>query len=99
MRIIINCSKPRLSDEEIDPLELDDIDAYSGQLEAGWTPWDLDDLIDIERIIDERMPEKQKQIIEAFLMGMTYLDVGVSEKYWRYHYEQAVEFIKGELKL
>jgi len=32
-------------------------------------------------------------------MGMTYLDVGVTEKYWRYHYEKAVEFIKQELKL
>jgi len=99
MRIIINHSKPRLSDEEMDPLELDDIDAFSGALEAGWTPWDLDDLIDIERIIEERMSEKQKQIIDAFLVGKTYLDIGVTEKYWRYHYEQAVEFIKEELKL
>ena len=99
MRIIINHSKPRLSDEEMDPLELDDIDAFAGVLENGWLPWDLDDLIDIERIIEDRMPKKQKYVIEAFLMGKTYLDVGVTEKYWRYHYEQAVEFIKEELKL
>ena len=88
-----------MSDEEIDPLELDDIDAFAGILENGWAPWDLDDLIDIERIIDERMPAKSKQIIEAFLMGMTHLDIGVSEKHWRYHYDKAVEFIKEELKL
>jgi len=99
MRIIINCSKPRLSDEEMDPLEQDDIDAFAGMLDNGWLPWDLDDLIDIERIIEDRMPEKQKQIIEAFLNGMTYLDVGVTEKYWRYHYEKAVQFIQEELKL
>lgn len=99
MRIIINCSKPRLSDEEMDPLELDDIDAFAGVTDGGWLPWDLDDLIDIERIIEERMPEKPKQVIEAFLMGMTHLDIGVTEKYWRYHYDKAVEFIKEELKL
>jgi hypothetical protein len=99
MKIIIKCSKPRLSDEEMDPLELDDIDAFTGVLDGGWTPWDLDDLIDIERIIEDRMPEKQKEIVEAFLMGMTYLDIGVTEKYWRYHYDKAVEFIKKELSL
>jgi hypothetical protein len=99
MRIIINYSKPRLSDEEMDPIELDDIDAFAGVLENGWQPWDLDDLIDIERIIEGRMPAKPKQIIESFLMGMTHLDIGVSEKYWRYHYDKAVEFIKEELKL
>ena len=99
MRIIINCSKPRLSDEEVDPLELDDIDAFAGHLDSGWLPWDLDDLIDIERIIAERMPEKQKYVIEAFLTGRTYLDIGVTEKHWRYHYDKAIDFIKEELKL
>ena len=99
MRIIINCSKPRLSDEEVDPLELDDIDAFAGHLDSGWLPWDLDDLIDIERIIAERMPEKQKYVIEAFLTGRTYLDIGVTEKHWRYHYDKAIDFIKEELIL
>jgi hypothetical protein len=99
MRIIINCSKPRLSDEEVDPLELDDIDAFAGHLDSGWLPWDLDDLIDIERIIAERMPKKQKYVIEAFLTGRTYLDIGVTEKHWRYHYDKAIDFIKEELKL
>ena len=99
MRIIINCSKPRLSDEEVDPLELDDIDAFAGHLDSGWLPWDLDDLIDIERIIAERMPKKQKYVIEAFLIGRTYLDIGVTEKHWRYHYDKAIDFIKEELKL
>jgi len=99
MKIIINCSKPRLSDEEMDPLELDDIDAFTGTMDTGWLPWDLDDLIDIERIIEERMPTKSKFVIESFLKGMTHLDIGVTEKYWRYHYNKAVDFIKEELKL
>jgi hypothetical protein len=97
MRMIINCSKPRLSDEEMDPIEQDDLEAVSQHSSEGWVPWDLDDLIDIRRIIDERMPIKQKQVIEAFLIGRTYLDVGMTEKYWRYHYDKAVEFIQKEL--
>lgn len=97
MKIIINCSRPRLSDEEMDPIEQDDTDGISQQSE-GWVPWDLDDLIDIRRIIDERMSFKQKQIIDAFLLGRTYMDVGVTEKHWRYHYEKAIKFIQEELE-
>ena len=96
MRIIINCSKPRLSDEEMDPIEQDDFDAMSSHSE-GWVPWDLDDLIDIRRIIDERMPEKQRHVVEAFLGGLSYEDIRVTEKYWRYHFEKAVQFIQKEL--
>ena len=99
MKITLKCSKTRLSDEEIDPLDWDDTSALNDIVDTGWVAWDLDDLIDIERIIEERMPTKPKQIIEAFLMGLTYTDLGVSEKYWRYHYNKAVEFIKEELKL
>jgi hypothetical protein len=97
MRIIINCSKPRLSDEETDPIERDDLESVSHTSLEGWVPWDLDDLIDIRRIIDERMPYKQKQVIEAFLMGKTYIDIDVTEKHWRYHYEKGIEFIQKEL--
>lgn len=97
MRMIINYSKPRLSDEEMDPIEQDDMDNISNHSNDGWVPWDVDDLIDIRRIIDERMPIKQRQVIEAFLKGMNFDDMGVTEKYWRYHYEKAVEFIQEEL--
>jgi hypothetical protein len=30
---------------------------------------------------------------------MNYKDMDVSEKYWRYHYEKAIEFIKKEMNL
>ena len=102
MKIItykINCASPRLSDEELDPLEQEDSDFPSGSSPEGWLPWNYDDIIDIQNIIEKRMPEKQKVIIEAFLVGMSFNDLGVSEKYWRYHYQKAVEFIKKELKL
>lgn len=95
----VKYSKPRLSDEEMDPLEADDIDSFSGHLDPGWVPWDVDDLIDIKRIIDERMLPKQKQVMDAILNGASYADIGVSEKYWRYHYEKAIDFIKKEMKL
>ena len=95
----INCASPRLSDEELDPLEQEDSDFPTGTSPEGWLPWSYDDIIDIRKIIDERMPEKQKVIIEAFLCGMTFNELQVSEKYWRYHYQKAVEFIKKELKL
>ena len=98
MRITVNCSKPRLSDEEMDPIEQDDIEGISHHMSEGWVPWNVDDLIDIRRIIDERMPSKQRQIIDAFLKGMNFDDVGVTEKYWRYHYEKAIEFIQEELE-
>lgn len=98
MRMIINCSKPRLSDEEMDPIEQDDIEGISHHMSEGWVPWNVDDLIDIRRIIDDRMPSKQRQIINAFLKGMNFDDMGVTEKYWRYHYEKAIEFIQEELK-
>jgi hypothetical protein len=80
----------------MDPIEQDDLDGISHQSE-GWVPWDLDDLIDIRRIIDERMPFKQKQVLEAFLSGMSYMDMGMTEKYWRYHYDKAIAFIQEEL--
>jgi DNA-directed RNA polymerase specialized sigma24 family protein len=99
MRIIINASKARLSDEEIDPIEQDDFESASNFQTEGWLPWDEDDLIDIQRIINERMSPQQKEVIDAFLGGKTYKELGVTEKYWRYHYEKAIEFIKKEMKL
>jgi hypothetical protein len=98
MKLILNCSKPRLSDEEIDPLEQDDTSIQLDQHE-GWVPWDLDDLLDIRNIIDNRMPMKQRQILEGFLKGLNHFDMGVTEKYWRYHYDKAIEFIQKELRL
>jgi hypothetical protein len=94
-----NCASPRLSDEELDPLEQEDSDFASGSSPDGWLPWSYDDVIDIKKIIETRMPEKQKVVIRAFLSGMSFNDIEVSEKYWRYHYQKAIEFIKKELKI
>lgn len=88
---------PRLSDEEPDLMEQEDIEGISGTHADGWLPWTHDDMIDIRRIIEERMPEKQREVMQAFLMGNTSKDLGVTEKYWRYHFKRGVGFIKKEM--
>ncbi len=95
----VNAVAPRLSDEDIDPIEQDDMDTVSSQIVEGWLPWDLEDIIDIKRLIAEKMPKKQQFVIEAFLDGLNYNDISVTEKYWRYHFSKGIEFIKQELKL
>jgi len=95
----VNAVAPRLSDEDIDPIEQDDMDTVSSQIVEGWLPWDPEDIVDIKRLISERMPQKQQFVIEAFLDGLNYTDVGVTEKYWRYHFAKGIEFIKKELQL
>jgi len=37
--------------------------------------------------------------MDSFLDGLTYTDVCVTEKYWRYHFAKGVELIRKELKL
>jgi hypothetical protein len=95
----IKAVTPRLSDEDPDPIEQDDAPDGYHLLQEGWLPWDADDIIDIRRLINTRMPQSQRLVLEAFLDGYTYYDIEVSEKYWRYHFFKGVEFIKKELKL
>lgn len=95
----VNAVAPRLSDEDIDPIEQDETDNLSTHVVEGWLPWDQEDIIDIRRLIAEKMPVKQRFIVEAFLDGQTYADVAVTEKHWRYHFAKGVNFIKKELKL
>lgn len=94
-----NAAAPRLSDEEPDLMEQEDIEGITVTQGEGWLPWTHDDLIDIRRVIDERMPIKQREVMEAFLMGNTAADLGVTEKYWRYHFKRAVELIRKELEV
>lgn len=96
---IVKAATPRLSDEELDPIEQDDGEGVSADMMEAYLPWSPEDILDIKRLIAERMPEKQQYIFEAFLEGLTHTDVLVSEKYWRYHFAKGIEFIKKELKL
>lgn len=95
----INRATPRLSDEELDPLEQDDNEGVSTEMMEGYFPWSPEDMIDIRRLIAERMPAKQSYVLGAFLEGLTFSDIDVTEKYWRYHFTKGIEFIKKELKL
>lgn len=78
-------------------MEVEDSEGISGMQSEGWLPWTHDDLIDIRRIMDSKMPAKQREIIEAFLMGSTAEDLGVTEKYWRYHLKRGIQLIKKEM--
>ena len=95
----VNKATPRLSDEELDPLEQDDNEGVSTELVEGHLPWTQEDMIDIRRLIELHMPQKQSFILGAFLEGLTYIDLDVTEKYWRYHFSKGIEFIKKELKI
>ena len=95
----VNCATPRLSDEELDPLEQDDNEGVSTEMMEGYFPWTPEDMIDIRRLIDERMPPKQRFVLGSFLEGLNFSDIDVTEKYWRYHFSKGIEFIKKELKL
>jgi len=95
----VNCATPRLSDEELDPLEQDDNEGVSTEMMEGYFPWTPEDMIDIRRLIAERMPPKQRFVLGSFLEGLNFNDIDVTEKYWRYHFTKGIEFIKKELKL
>ena len=95
----ISAVAPRLSDEDPDPIEQDASESHNSLLAEEWLPWDNEDIIDIKRLITEKMVAKQRLVLEAFLDGKTYSQIGVTEKYWRYHFAKGVEFIKKELKL
>ena len=91
---------PRLSDEDLDPIEQDEQESIASSLiNEGWLPWDAEDVKDIKRLIAEKMLAKQRYVLEAFLQGLSYNDIGVSETHWRYHFNNGLEFIKQELKV
>ena len=101
MTIKVQAVAPRLSDEDPDPIEQDETEGVmSNMVEGtGYLQWSEEDIADIKRLIHNKMPEKPRKILEAFLQGLTYNDINVSEKYWRYYFMEGVEFIKEELKL
>ena len=93
---VVNAARPRLSDEDLDPIEVDEVESSHIDFTEEWLPWGAEDLVDIYRII-ERMPQQQQQVIEAFLEGKNFRDLNVGEKYFHYWYNKAIEFIQGEL--
>ena len=95
----VNCATPRLSDEEIDELEKGDNEGTSSEMIEAYFPWSPEDIADIRRLIEERMPVKQRFIFESFLDGLNFQDANVTEKYWRYHFGKGIDFIKKELKI
>lgn len=95
----VNAATPRLSDEELDPLEQDDNEGVPMEMVEGFLVWSVDDISDVHNLIDNFLQPKEKEILCAFIEGFTYIDIGVTEKYWRYHFAKGVDFIKQELGL
>jgi hypothetical protein len=97
----IQAVAPRLSDEETDPIEQDETEGIASSIVegSGWLPWDMEDIADIKRLIATKMPEKSKKVLDAFLQGFSYNDIGMTEKHWRYHFAAGIDIIKQELKL
>ena len=52
---------------------------------------------DLHGVIDKMLTDQQHEIITAELAGMTYKDLGISKKTWRYHRQKAFEIIKQHL--
>jgi hypothetical protein len=48
------------------------------------------------KLID-RLDEKQRRMVVAFMQGNTHGDIGVSEKTWRYHLEKGIKSMRKEL--
>jgi len=99
-KIEIFAANPRLSDEDTDPMERDDSKetSYLLSIDEGWLPWSADDIADVRKIISKLDP-KDQFIMDAYLDGLTYSDVSVTEKYWRYHFAKSVEIIRKELDI
>ena len=96
---IINAATPRLSDEEPDLLEQDDNEGITTETIEGYLLWTPEDIIDVHRLIDARLGECEREILSAFMEGFTYIDICVTEKYWRYHFNKGIEIIRKELGL
>lgn len=99
MKHKVNAATPRLSDEDLDPIEQDDSEKIAMHVVEGWLPWDPEDVQDIRRLILEKLPPAQQYVIECFLEGLSHNEANVSEKHWRYHFNKGIEFIKKELKV
>lgn len=93
-----NATIRRLSDEEVDPMENDD-PSMEPIATIHWAPWGPDTIQDVYNIIGSKLTPQQQEIVEAHLLGYTHKDLAVTEKYWRYHWAQAVKRIRRELKL
>ena len=62
----VNAATPRLSDEELDPIEQDDGEGVSSDMMEAYLPWSLEDIMDVKRLIADKLPTKQQFILEAF---------------------------------
>ena len=87
---------PKLSDEEDDMLEHDDVYALN-EFDLLLSNDDADIRIDLNRIIEKYLTADEQSVIIAKLHGYTNKDVDVTRKYWHYHLTNAISTIKQHL--
>lgn len=83
----------KLIDEEVDDLEKYD---FSG-LAAPGTGGELDERLDLYNNVD-MLPDKQRAVVLAYLSGLTYNELNVTEKYFRYHLNHAIHNLRRKLQ-
>ena len=54
----VNAATPRLSDEEVDPIEQDDTDGISTETLEGFLVWTQDDIADIHKLINFHLADR-----------------------------------------
>jgi hypothetical protein len=86
---------PKLSDEEDDMLELDEL-AF-GELELVLMEDDLDLKHDLHKIIEKYLTPDEQAVIIAKLHGYSNTDLEVTRKYWTYHMSNAIPKLKKHL--
>lgn len=82
----------RLIDEEVDDLEKYDFSGIASPIGGS----ELSDKIDLYRQID-KLQDEQRAVVLAYLSGLTYNELGVTQKYFLYHLKKAVNTLRKRI--
>ena len=84
---------PRLSDETIDPMENDAPEGHTVDYRMA-----TDNRIDLMNVVQKKLTEPQRRVIEAYLGGYNHLDIGMTPDIWRKHKRAAMRILKEYLE-
>ena len=85
---------PRLWEETLDPTELDFINDDVHELAPDTNILSMDKRV-LRHLIEHKLTEKQRLIIEAFSEGKKHYQINVTEKTWRYHLDKAIQSLRN----
>lgn len=84
---------PRLWEEEFDPTEFDLINDDVHELAPDTNVLSMNKRV-LRHLIDHKLTEKQRLIVEAFSEGKKHYQINVTEKTWRYHLDKAIQSLR-----